>query len=218
MNVFMRVVVSVALVTLWSGRGWAGESFVVVRLADMLREDAYQVMSGDEFKQLQKQLALEERNFQKAVAQAADEWRKDEMNKTTPFPGNRLAPRKVIGQAETFASRDKADERLNQYETREGNKRARELDKAKKTKSAVEKAKEDREMDKLLQARRAADAVAAKLSALTGTEVGAPAAGPLDKNAKPEEKKAVEKKADGKKDEKGAADKKDAGAALNKAL
>lgn len=208
----MKLLAGMSVCLGWAlGTALAGETFVVVRLADMVREDTYQVMSGDEFKQLQKQLALEERNFQKALTQAADEWRKDEMNKKDVFPGGRLSARKIIGQAETFPSRDKADARLSLYEDREANKRARELDKTKKARTEAEKLKEARETDKILLARRAADLVAAKLAALTGGE--GPAAG-----AKPEDKPAAPKPDDKKADHKAGADKKQAGAALNKAL
>jgi len=214
MNVYLRYGLCVAMGIVWSSRVSAGDSFEVVRVADMMHEETFQVMSADEFKQLQKQIAVEERNFPKAVAAVAEEWGKDEMNKKTPFPGGRLSARKIVGQPETFADRTKADARVEQYQKREDDKRARELDKpgAKKTKTAADKLKEGREADKVLQARRAADLVAAKLAELTGGE--APAAG-----AKPDDKKVDDKKpADKPAADKPAADKKAAGGAVNKAL
>lgn len=202
MNAMVRSAVCVVLLGLARGVV-AGESFAVVRVTDMMREETYQVLSSDELKQLQKQLQLEERNFPKAVAQAGEEWRKDELNKTTPFPGGRLSPRKIIGQPEVFPSRDKADERVGQYEDREAKKRAREFDKTgRRSKTASEKLKEERDMEKAAHARRAADLIAAKLVILTGGDAtAAPGAKPDDKP--------VDKKP---------ADKKEAGAALNKAL
>lgn len=232
MNVFLRCLACVAMVMLSAGRAIAADTFFLIRVSDMTRVDTLQVVSADELKELQKTLQLEERHFPKAIAQAVEEWRKDEMNKTTPFPAGKIVARKIIGQPEKFAARDKAEERIVQYEDREARKRLRDLEKASKTKpTPAEKAKADREIDKELAARRAADLVAVKLSALTGIPIET--ADPFAKN-KPDEKAPVDKKVDekapegkkvdekapeGKKvDEKAPAGKKDAGAAVDKAL
>ncbi len=215
MNVYLRYGLCAAILVLWGCRISAADSFAVVKVSDMLNEKTSQVMSGDELKQLQKQLALEERYFPKAVAAVADQWRKDEASSKTPaqFPGGRLSPRKIVGQPEPFADRTKADARLEQIQKQEDDKRAKEMDKpgAKKTKTAADKLKDTREADKVIQARRAADLVAAKLVELTGGE--APAAGAKGDDKKVDDKKPVDKPAVDK-----ALDKKAAGAAVNKAM
>lgn len=210
MNLWIRSLACFALVTLSAGRALSAETFLLVRLSDMTRTDALQVMTPEEFKTLQKQLQQEDRFFPKAVLQAVDEWRKDEMNKSTPFPAGKVVPRKIVGQPEKFATREKAEERIAQYEDRESRKRLRDSEKGgKKALSEAEKAKYDKEIDKELLVRRAADAVAAKLSALTGVEIA-----PADPFAgqKEEEKAPEDKPADAK------AEKKEAGGAVKKAL
>jgi hypothetical protein len=212
MSLFIRCLACVAMLALPAGRASAAETFFLVRLSDMTRADTVQVMTADELKQLQKQLQQEERFFPKALVQAVEEWRKDDMNKTVPFPSGKIVPRKIMGQAEAFSSREKAEERIAQYEDREARKRMRESEKAgNKNPTPAEKAKQDREMDKELTARRAADIVTAKLSALTGVESAPadPAAGNKADAKAPEAKKDVEKAPEAKKE---------AGAALNKAL
>ena len=204
MNAYLRYGLCAAMVSLWGGGAVAAESFVVVRVSDMMREQTYQVMSNDEFKQFQKQVALEERNFPKALQVVGDEWRKDDMNKTIPFPSGRLSPRKIVGQPEPFDTRDKADKRVEQYQKREDDKRLREKTANKKP---VDKVMEAREADKVLQARRAADLIAAKLAELAGGDAKAGDKAAADKPAA--DKPAADKPA---------ADKKAAGAALNKAL
>ncbi len=192
----MRGLMCLATLALWTVGAAAAESFLVVHVSDMTREDSYQVMSGDEFKQFQKHVQLEERFFAKAVAQVSEEWRKDELNKTTPFPAGRLASRKVIGQPESFPSRDKAEARVSQYEERESNKVARERErqkanagKTKKSNPDADKEKEQREKEKTIQARRAADLVATKIETLIRGE----SAGADEKDAP----KTGEPKADG---------------------
>ena len=223
MNVYLRWSLSVAAMVLWSGWASAAESFSVVRVSDMLHEETYQVVSADELKQLQKQLALEERSFQRALSLVGEEWRKDEAIKTTPFPGGRLAPRKMVGTPESFTDRAKADARAGQLEERESKKHAGDKTTTKThttTKATGTKAgsKDSREADRLLQLRRAADLVAAKLAELTGG-AATPAAGAPGADKKADDKKADDKKAGDKKaGDKPAADKPAAGAALNKAL
>lgn len=205
MNIFFRCLVCVAMLTMPVSRTLAADVFLLVRTTDMLRASSYQVMSPDEFKQLQKQLQLEERSFPKALAEAKDEWAKDEMNKTSPFPVARIVPRKLVGQPEKFPTTEKAEERLAQYEDRESLKRQREADKEeKKPQNAAAKAKADRDMDKEILAGRAAELVAAKLSALTGMEIvtADPFAGKKDEAKAAEVKKADEKPAAGKKKDK----------------
>ena len=205
MNAYLRYGLCVAVVALW-GRVSAGETFYVVKVSDMLREQTYQVMSSDEYKQLQKQLTAEERNFSKAVTIVGEEWRKDDMNKTTPFPSGRLSARKIVGMPESVDSREKADKRVEQYQTRDDKKI-----KDKKPTTPADKEKSNREADKLLQARRAADLVTAKLAELAGGD-----AKPGDK---PGEKPAADKPAaDKPAADKPAVDKKAAGGAVNKAL
>lgn len=206
MNTYLRYGLCAAMVALFGGLASAGETFYVVRVSDMMREQAYQVMGGDEFKQFQKQIALEERNFPKALTMVGDEWRKDEANKTVPFPGGRLSPRKIVGQPEPFDTRDKADKRVDQIQKREDDKRLRD----KTPKPPADKVKDAREADKVLQARRAADLIAAKLTELAGGDAKTGDKPAADKPAadKPAAPAAAQP----------AADKKAAGAALNKAL
>ena len=205
MNAFVRCLASMTVLVLSTCAALSAETFYLVRLSDMTRTDTLQVMTPDEFKALQKQLQQEERFFQKAVVQAVEEWRKDEMNKSTPFPGAKVVPRKIVGQPEKFAAREKAEERITQYEERESRKRLRGTEKGGKKMSEAEKAKADKEIDKELTLRRAADLVAAKLSALAGVEI-APA-DPFAGQKEKEEEKAPE----------GKAEKKEAGGALKKA-
>jgi hypothetical protein len=101
------------------------------------------------------------------VAEAAKEWRADELNKGVPFLGNRLAPRTIMTSMK-YSTSEKADEALSKYEDLQSKKAEREFNKNKKTKG---KGKDKDNKDADLQA--ALDLVQPKLDALIAKAGGA---------------------------------------------
>lgn len=92
----------------------AGESYMLVKLMGYDKKPTMEIMSATEYKEFQKQVKLEQRYFQKALAQASKEWREDKVNKGISFPISHLAPRTITGDRR-FSSQEKADAELQQF-------------------------------------------------------------------------------------------------------
>lgn len=156
------------------------EGYVVVKIQDMCKKTTTEVMSDTEFKALEKALQLENRYFQQALQSAAKQWREDEMNKGTPFAGSRLMPRKIVGSAERFSNKEKAQQKLTAIEEMETKKQFRAREKEIANKEVKKKTKEElaRESDRENALSSAAEVVKAKLDEIVGAKAtGAPAAG-----------------------------------------
>ena len=163
-------ILSVAL-ALWS-RPVSAEPYVLVKVIDMDRTLANQVMSATDFKELEKTIQNEKKYFPAAVQAAAKAWRDDALNKNTTFPGGRLIPRSIVGSPERFENQEKADAQLGKYEERETKK---EREKVKTGTAAKSKDEADREKKKESEAARAMELVKAKLTELMAAKPGAAA-------------------------------------------
>lgn len=177
---------SMALVS-WS-RPVQAEPYALVKVAEIDRTAAYQVVSATDLKELEKTIQNEKKYFPVALQAAAKAWREDEMNKNVAFPAGRLSPRSIVGSPERFENQEKAEAQQNKYYEREAKKEDREREKNKnKTKSKDES---DKEKKKDAEAARAMELVKAKLTELMAgkAEAGAPEGG-ADKKAPDAEKK-----------------------------
>lgn len=191
---WMVLGIAVMMVT---GIANAAEKACLVRLMGMDRKAEWQAMNQADFDALQKNLKLEEKFFPKAVEAAGKEWRADELNKKIPFPGSRLAPRKIMTSTE-FESMEKAEAQLSRIQDQEAEKLERQLEREKKSRQTKSKSKDSKEGELQM----AASAVQAKLNEMVvkagGTAVEAPAIeAPADvkKDEKPDAKKEVKKEA-----------------------
>jgi hypothetical protein len=166
-----------------AGRSLAAESYVLIKVADMDHRVDMQVMSATEFKELEKTLQLEKKLFPDVIRNATKAWREDDFNKGTAFPVSRLSPRCIMGSAERFPTREKADEQLNKYYERDAQKDARQREKAKP------KALSDKDKKKEQDAIRAGklikdkldDLLSEKAKAATAEEKKVEDAKPVDK-------------------------------------
>ena len=202
------LMLSVAL-SLWS-RPVSAEPYVLVKVSEIDRTTASQVISATDLKELDKTIQTEKKYFQLALQAAAKAWREDELNKNTAFPAGRLSPRSIVGSPERFESQEKAEAQQAKYYERDAKKEDREREKA-KTKVTKTRDDADREKKKESEAARAMELVKAKLSELMAgkpgagaPEAGAPAGG-------------AEKKGDAKANEKAPDAEKKAGAKLDAA-
>lgn len=163
----------------WIGYG-AGEAYYIVKVQDMAKEVSTSVMSATEFKALEKTIQQEKQCFPAAVTAAAKEWRENEANKGTPFPGGRVMPRQILpGSSERFSSSEKAQEKLTALEALESKKLDREFAKQRTNKSAG-KTKEEiaRESKKEADLIAAQELIQNKLTEIIAAKAaGAPAAG-----------------------------------------
>ncbi|MCX7590964.1 MAG: hypothetical protein N2255_04980 [Kiritimatiellae bacterium] len=105
-----------------------GESWVLVKITDHDQSVQYSIVSSEEYKQLQDEIAQESRFFQKALSAAEREWRSNEENKNKVFPRGAISPRKVDSLG-TFTDRKLAEDRLNQLQTRDAERELREKEK-----------------------------------------------------------------------------------------
>jgi len=121
----MRTVFSVLAVMVISlGAGMAAEngskgtteSFAVVRLMDFDRTVTFDVMSASDAADLQKRIAIEMREMDKALREATREWDATVANKKVPLP-LKIAPR-TLRVLNTHTDSKKADEALKRAEDR----------------------------------------------------------------------------------------------------
>jgi hypothetical protein len=168
-----------AAAALWwlSGRVAPGamETYCVVKVSDFMKAETYEVMKAAEVRELNAQIQRETKVFMKAEELVAREWKADELNKGTPFPGGRVSTRKaeIKGQ---FPSEEKARAMRETYQAREAKKADRENERLidlKKTNptAAKELEKELSEArEKEVTVARAAAAVEAKIKDLLAKE------------------------------------------------
>ncbi len=73
-------------------------STYLVKITDMVKEDSYEVMSGEEVKALQKAISDEARVFNAAMIAVKKAWGEDELTKGTAFPAAAFSVRKMQQQ------------------------------------------------------------------------------------------------------------------------
>ena len=73
-------------------------SVYLVKITDMVKEDSYEVMSGEEVKALQKAISDETRVFSAAMIAVKKAWGEDELTKGTAFPTAAFSVRKMQQQ------------------------------------------------------------------------------------------------------------------------
>ena len=148
----------------------AGETFLVVKTTDMNHSVEYKIMSPDEHKELQAQIQTEARLFPKAQEQAAKDWKDDPANKQSPYPGGRLAARKVevVERATTQAQADKKLDACNTAESKRQD--AEQPRRTSKSSSAGESKQEKAKLQKEMDLQKACDLVRSKLDALVADE------------------------------------------------
>jgi len=98
--------------------GARAESVYFVRITDMAKTDACEVMTREAASALQKEIAAESRVFQTALAAVKKAWSEDELTRKTTFPASRLAVRKMQ-QLGPF-SREQAEKKKEKADEREG--------------------------------------------------------------------------------------------------
>ncbi len=102
-----RWMAGIVLAGLMVGSVRAGEDAYLVKVVGFDRKAEWEALSETDFKTLEKNIKLEQKNFSKALELAAKEWRADELNKGVTFQGSRIAPRAIM-QKDKYASLDKA--------------------------------------------------------------------------------------------------------------
>jgi DNA-binding transcriptional regulator YiaG len=149
------------------------------KLTDRIGDDEYLVLSGDEFKAMQDEIALEDRLFARALSAADADWRKDETTRKQAFPKSAVKKRQ-LAVLQTFNDREAAEERLaahdrSQAELAERHEAANKVRKAKRTKEQLA-ADAARESARLALSQQACSVFEAKLSELIAAKQ--PAAAP----------------------------------------
>ena len=124
----------------------AAEAYYVVTVQDMSKESSTKVMSGTEFKELEKTIQQENQYFRQAVMVAAKEWSENAANKGYTFAGTRVSPRRIVGVPERFSTQAKAQEKLTALEALESKKADREAEREiarSKSRKVVKKTNEE---------------------------------------------------------------------------
>jgi hypothetical protein len=165
----MRSLAAAAAAVMVAASAMALDSYYVVTITDMTGGKTYEVMDREQLATLKKQIALEARFFQKALANVQKAWMSPELKDTHQFrwQGQRLKPR-TARESQPIASREKADEKASKL-----------MDKAlglddpkKKTKKTKLSEKEQEKLDK----ERMRDSEFAELAADVQKEITALAA------------------------------------------
>ena len=167
-------------ISLAAGTCLAAESYAIVRITDMLKKDTYEVMTSADFKELLKTIQVETKFYTQAEAAAAKAWKEDDLNKHTPFPSARLAPRKAELKQQ-FPKKEDAQTKLQQIEERESKKEDRdtqmrmEMSKKNPQQGKAADEREKVEAEKTHNAERAQELLQEKLKELIekGTEKAA---------------------------------------------
>ncbi len=154
-------------------------SAYLVKITDMVKEDAYEVISGEEVKALQKAISEEARVFNAAMIAVKKAWAEDELTKGTPFPASAFSVRKM--QQQGPFSEEQANKKMEQAIDRDNAALDRDQEREKKKKAddkkngVVEKkpsAKElEREAKRETALRNAQDKVMAKMAELLKRDV-----------------------------------------------
>lgn len=90
----------------------------LVKITDRSGEEEYRLISPEELKSLQNELAIEAKCFEKALNLTEKEWKKDEETAKKPFPTSAINKRKVE-ELGFFTDEKKADEKLARYQKRD---------------------------------------------------------------------------------------------------
>lgn len=90
------------------------DAYYVVCVTDMLGEKTYEVMDKDQLAAFKKQIALENRYFQKALSTVQKEWTSPERKDTHQFrwQGQKLKPR-IARESPPYQVREKAVEKAD---------------------------------------------------------------------------------------------------------
>lgn len=110
----MRSLAAAAAAVMVAASAMALDSYYVVTITDMTGGKTYEVMDKEQLATLKKQIALEARFFQKALANVQKEWMSPERKDTHQYrwQGQRLKPR-TAKESPPIASREKADEKAS---------------------------------------------------------------------------------------------------------
>lgn len=90
----------------------------LVKTTDRSGEQEYKLISPEELKALQNELAMEAKCFEKALNLTEKEWKKDEETSKKPFPASAINRRKVE-ELGFFTDEKKADEKLSRYQKKD---------------------------------------------------------------------------------------------------
>jgi|GEM_PF-3132623 len=166
------------------GKAALGEKFFVVKIADFDRSVSYQVLTSDELKSLENQIAAELKVYPKALGMAKKAWEADADLRKRPFPSSAVSPRQVQRIGMPYTDRAKAEAKLEALlkhaSEREEEERAKEAQLRKGLdKETVKKQKADMEARQELD-NKAAQLLRPKVQELTGI-APAPAGASADK-------------------------------------
>jgi len=123
----------------------AGEEYYLVKIKGFDKQIEMTSMSATEYKALEAAVKLEQKYFMAAVAEAAKEWRADELNKGVPFMGNKLTPRTIM-MATKYSSSEKATEALSKIEEMQSKKDERDFKSKKRTTKPKDQIKQESEI------------------------------------------------------------------------
>lgn len=93
------------------------ESVYIVKITDIRKNDAWEIMTREEVAKLKKDIQDEARVFPAALADAKKDWDADELLKKSAFPGGGLGPRKATEQGPL--NRDQAEKKKTALEERQ---------------------------------------------------------------------------------------------------
>jgi hypothetical protein len=163
------LVAATVLATTLSG---LAESVYVVRITDIRKADAWEVMTREDVAKLKKEVQEEARVFPAALAAVKKEWDADELLTKSAFPGGAFAPRKTTEQGPI--EREQAEKKKQSLEERQADaavKAAEEKDKLKRSNSANVKSEIDREALRQQNIDKALEKLNLKLKELLKREV-----------------------------------------------
>lgn len=176
MTLFAAVLISRVLVAVEGGT--ASGKALVVKITDRAGKVTYEAMTPEDWKELQKQIALETKLHPRVLMEAEKAWKEDETTKKKSFPRMAISPSKaqVIkefndqAKAADYASTKQAAE---SDKALEAEKKQEERDKLfKRSKEEIDKEKQ-RAADKEFLYSSARNLYETKLSELMSAETGA---------------------------------------------
>jgi hypothetical protein len=107
----------------WGGIIWGGiEEWVsVVQVTDNFKQNTYQILTNERYTQLTKDLWHRNRNLEKAIRMARDEWQKAEGTKDKVYPVN-ITCKAEVKRLKTFPDEEKAKEYIAYLEAEDAKK------------------------------------------------------------------------------------------------
>jgi len=146
------------------------ETYVIAKVTDILGNIKYELLTRDEYAELNKQIIEENKIFSKVIAECRVEWKSDAERKGV-FQASKVKARKIATSGAPYRDKEKAMEKLAKLEENVTEKRLEELDEHRRKWARVKEEDRAKEEEKLNIWRESFEMVSKKMQEALGREI-----------------------------------------------